>query len=415
MRQTDTNKIISALPEWSRFCKILPADQFAETTGQVLVKQNSDHAPGYHYPDKSINHVFTRTLDSSALIEHITNLAVNQPMRFGQNSQIYDLPADVIKLLIVTWSGRSHRLFSRTTKQNELTVSIGINATHFMLRRLQNLFPSIIENSAYATLLKSLSGDEFQKFAELTTKDNINLNAESHFESAPVFGISGIENTVADVWDNDYASKTIGYGYSLQIWQQGKEKIAQKNTHAYQAVHCDNINESANGYCLFSDLQHESNPTKVQIGELIGIYNDKVEQKRDAIDFGTIRRLKSTDKGVELGIQKLSPHADAVAICLFHKRNFAQPKFQRALLLPALKPLDRPYTLVTNKTFKSGDELLMTKLGFKTKIELTKVVEATAEFNLFSFDVKKILGLEPDQSIAQPEQGDKFDTVWTLI
>jgi len=415
LRQSDTNKIINALNEWSQFCKILPANQFTESTGQVLLKQNSDHAPGYYFSDKTINHVFTRTLDTSALIKHITDLAINHPMRIEQNAQIYDLPAEVIKLLILTWSGRSHRLFSRATKQNELTVSIGVNATHFMVHRLQNLFPSVIETGVYASLLKSQAGGYFQKYAELSTKDNINLNAESHFESAPVFGMSGIENAVADVWDDDYASKTIGYGYNLQIWHQGKENIAPKNVQDYQAMHCDNMNESANGYCLFSDLQHESNPTKVQIGELIGIYNDKVELKHDAIDFGIIRRLKNTAKGVELGIQKLSPHADAVAVCLFHKRNFVQPKFQRALLLPELKPLDRPYALVINKSFKTGDELLMTKLGFNIKIELTKVIETTAEFNLFGFDVKTILGLDADPPLAQSEQGDKFDTVWTLI
>jgi hypothetical protein len=180
-------------------------------------------------------------------------------------------------------------------------------------------------------------------------------------------------------------------------------------------VHCDNINESANGYCLFSDLRHESNPTKVQVGELIGIQNDHDKKKQNAVDLGTIRRLKSSDKGIELGIQKLAPSADAVAICHYHKRNFNMLKYQRALLLPALKNLNQPATLVTNKTFKVGDELLVNKLGFKLKMQLSRIIETTGEFNQFEFDVKKVIGVEPAQAGKDTEKSKEFDTVWTLI
>jgi len=415
LRQTDTHKIVNALSQWSQFCKILPADQFTDTSGHVLLKQNSDHAPGYHFSDSSINHVYTRTLDARALVEHITDLVVNQPIHIEQNTQIYDLPADVIKLLIATWNGKSHRLFSRTAKQNELTVSVGINATHFMVSRLQNLFPSVIEHSAYATLLKSKSMEDFQKYSDLHSKEEIKFDSESHYESAPVFGISSIDSAVADVWDDNYANKSTGYSYNLQIWQESKGKTAAKDSKAFNAVHCDNINESANGYCLYSDLSHESNPTKVRIGEIIGLHNDKTREKTDAIDFGIIRRLKTMDKGVELGIQKLSPQADAVAICPFKMRNYTKPKFQRALLLADLKPKNRTYTLVLNKSFNSGDELLITKLGYMTRIQLTKMTETTAEFSQFEFDVKKILGIDSDHPFGQLEHGDKFDTVWTLI
>jgi len=415
LRQHDTKKIVTALKQWCNDCRVLPADQFSETLGHVLLKQNSDQAPGYYFPDHSINHVYTRTLDSSALVEHITNLVVNESSRVDQNTHIFDLPADVIKLLILTWSGKSHRLFSRTSKENELAVSVGINATHFMINRMQQLFPSIIENSPYAALLKVMSTEEFQKYTDLHTKEEIKFDSESHFEAAPVFGISNFNNAVADIWDDDYSSKTIGRSYNLQIWQQSKDKTVNKDSQVFHAVQFDNINESANGYCLFSDLRHESSPTKVQVGEVIGIRNDKVKKKQDAVDFGIIRRLKSTDKGVELGIQKLSPQADAVAICAYHTRNFQKPKYQRALLLPEIKPMHKPYTLVMNKHFKIGDELLMIKLGFKSRISLTKIIETTAEFNQFEFEVKKILGLEADQPAAQAESGNKFDTVWTLI
>ena len=411
LRQTETKKVTTALKDWSKLCRILPADEFEDKSGHVLIKQNNDYAPGFYFADNTINHVYTRTLDTTALVDHIGDLVVSQPTRIEQNTLIYDLPANVIKLLMVTWSGKSKRLFTRTSKSNELTLSVGINATHFMISNMQKRYSIMTEKGAYAGLVKSLiAAEQMPDFAELQEKDDFKFDSGAHFDASPVFGISNINNASSDVWDEDFGSKSLGYSYNLKIWQQSKGKDPEK---PFQAVHCDNVNESANGYCLFSDIQHESNPTKVQVGELIGIRNDN-NKKEELVDIGIIRRLKSTSKGIELGIQKMAPHADAVAVCLYHKRN-TQTKYQRAILLPTLKPLNQPLTLVVNKTFKIGDELLVNKLGFKIKVALTRIVETTAEFSQFEFNVQKTIGIEAAEDTRETGKANDLESVWTLI
>jgi hypothetical protein len=407
LRQTDTKKVVKALIDWSKHCKIFPADQYEEKTGHVLIKQNSDYAPGYYFVDNTINHVYTRTLDTTALVEHISEEVVSHPSRVEQNTSIYDLPADVIRLLIITWGGKSRRLFSRTTKDNDLTVSVGISATHFMISNMQKLHNSLEEKGTYAELLQSHAADQLSKYTDLLDKEELRFDSGAHFDVAPLFGVSSIDSKSNDVWDEDFSSKEIGYSYNVKLWQQGKIKTASS---PYQTVHWENLNESANGYCLFSNLKEGAHPTKVQIGELIGIRNDKVK-KEEAIDIGIIRRLKSTDKGIELGIQKLSPSADAVAVCMFHQRNI-QGKYQRALLLPAMKPRHLSMTLIASKIYKVGDDVLLNKHGFLTKIHLTRIVETTGEFNQFEFSVQKVIGLETAQTA---EQTKNFDSVWTLI
>ena len=415
LRQIDTKKVAHALEDWSKHCKILSSDEFEEKNGYVLIKQNSDYAPGYHFVDNTINHVYTRTLDASALVNHISDLVVSQPSRIEHNTKIYDLPADVIKLIIVTWSGKARRLFSRTSESSKSTVSVGINATHFMIGNTQNLHPTIIESSPYADLAKSQSNEHYQNYINIQNKEELKFDSEAHFEAAPVFGITGINSASADVWDYDYNNKTLGDNYNLRIWQESKESNAKSSTAAYHATNFDNVNESANGYCLFSNLQDESHPTKVQVGELIGLRNNQAGKKPDSIDLGIIRRLKSTEKGVELGIQKLAPQADVVAVCLYQKRNHVNLKYHRALLLPALKPINQPMTIVLGKVFKSGSELLINKFGFKMYVQLTKLVETTGEFNQFEFETKKVIGLESIPSGLEKEDGKAFDSVWTLI
>jgi hypothetical protein len=407
LRQTDTKKAVKALKDWSKHCKIYPADRYEDKTGQVLIKQNSDYAPGYYFVDNTINHVYTRTLDTTALVEHISNEVVSHPSRVEQNTPIYDLPPDVVRLLILTWGGKSRRLFSRASKDNQLTVSVGISATHFMIANMQKLHTTLEEKGIYAELISSSAADQLSTYTDLLDKEELRFDSGAHFEVAPLFGVSSIDNASSDIWDDDFGSKALGYNYNLQLWQQGKIKAPAT---PYQTVHWDNLNESANGYCLFSDLAESTHPTKVQIGEVIGIRNDKVK-KEEAIDIGIIRRLKSTDKGIELGIQKLAPSADAVAMCLFHQRNI-QGKYQRALLLPAMKPLHPMITLLAGKAFKVGDDILLNKHGFLVKIHLTKMVETTGEFNQFEFSVQKVIGMESAQAT---EQAKNFDSVWTLI
>ena len=404
LRQLDTKKVVKALDDWSKHCKILPADQFEEKVGHVLIKQNSDYAPGYHFVDKTINHVYTRTLDSSELVSHISDLVVSQPSRIDQNTKIYDLPADVLRLIIITWSGKSRRL------------SIGINATHFMINNIQNLHPRLTESSPYADLLKNESAEHYQNYINLQNKEELQFDSEAHFEAAPLFGISNFSSAKADIWDNDYNSKTMSQDYNLRIWQESKE-VAKKPDAAYHSSSFENINESANGYCLFSEFEQDPNPTKVQVGELIGLRNKLTEKNANSVDLGIIRRLKNTDKGVELGIQKLAPQADVVAVCLYQKRKFANLKYQRALLLPALKPIKQPMTLVLSKVFKSGSELLVNKFGYKTQVQLTKIIETTGEFNQFEFTIKNVIGIETvDTKLELEQELDKsFDSVWTLI
>ena len=409
LRQTDTKKVVKALKEWSKHCKILPAEQYEEKTGHVLIKQNSDYAPGYFFVDNTINHVYTRTLDSTSLVDYISDLVVSQPARVEQNTAIYDLPADVIRLLIITWGGKSKRLFSRTSKDNQLTVSVGINATHFMISNMQKLHTILAEKGTYASLIESVAADQVPDFGELLDKDELRFDSGAHFDTAPLFGISGIDKASSDIWDDDFDNKNQGYSYNLKLWQQGKAALTPADK-SFHAVHCDNINESANGYCLFGNLKDEANPTKVQVGELIGIRNDKVKKEK-TIDIGIIKRLKSTDKDIEFGIQKITPYADAVAICLYQQRNI-QGKYQRALLIPPMKPRHQPVTLVASKSFKVGDDVLVNKLGFLMKIHLTKIVETTGEFNQFEFNVQKVIGLESEQ---QAEPAKNFDSVWTLI
>ena len=77
-----------------------------------------------------------------------------------------------------------------------------------------------------------------------------------------------------------------------------------------------------------------------------------------------------------------------------------------------MKPRHQAITLIASKSFKVGDDVIINKLGFQTKIHLTKIIETTGEFNQFEFNVQKVIGMESDQKAAPAKD---FDSVWTLI
>ena len=71
------------------------------------------------------------------------------------------------------------------------------------------------------------------------------------------------------------------------------------------------------------------------------------------------RWIRQDEQGPFMGVELLAPHARPVAIRVVQSKG-GQAEFQRAFLLPELKPLGRPATLITPATpFKDGQKVVI--------------------------------------------------------
>ena len=107
-----------------------------------------------------------------------------------------------------------------------------------------------------------------------------------------------------------------------------------------------------------------------------------------AWSVGVIRWVKSAASStVDIGIQHLAPSAEPAVIKIVSEKKI-ESDFLPALLLPEIKPLKQPQTLLAQRGLaKPGIEIFMDNGYRLCRIAPTRLVEASHSFEQFSFDI----------------------------
>jgi len=401
LRQHVTEAVYNALEVWGENAHIHPYGEILDDNYVFNINMNSDAAPGYFRDDGSVNPIFCRTVDTSELVQTMSN-----SMLSGGNSAT-KIPPDVQKRLIVTWSGKSHRTFPRTSKSNEIAITLGLSATHHYI---DEVIRPLVKNPA-ATCPSATDALQVGNPVSITEDDgDFVLDERAHYTSTPVFGISNLDDHTPDIWDPDFTYRVNNPAHTLEI--SGNETQDKTSLYAHTPLPCKGVNESAGGYCLLGYLVYGKDSQKVQVGELVGI-RDNIASNSTQLGIGIIRRIKNWKNGLELGIQKLAPCADAIALSTIGKDDSAG-KYQRSLVLPLLSGIDQPATLITHAWHQTDDQLIANVHGRRTLIKLTKQLESTGVFSQFEFTVLED-AQEKTKLPNNSKTDDEFDAVWTLI
>jgi hypothetical protein len=403
LRQQVTESVFITLESMAPSCQILPLSEANEEGYGFIINLNSDAAPGYFRDDGTADPTFHRVIDTSEL----TSL-FEQPLPKTENSPV-SIPENVRNLLIQTWSGNSHRAFSRTTKNNETAITLGLSATHHYIDEVVR--PLLNDDTQPCpTATESIQPENYQ--SEIAENDAI-IDESANFTSTPVFGISNLDDHTPDVWDPDVTYRANNPTYSLTTEVPEGDNNLQKKAALYSPLSCKGINESAAGYCLLGNLTYGKDSQKVQVGELVGI-RDNIVPNSTQLSIGVIRRIKNWNNGLELGIQKLAPCADAIATTAVAKENRPE-KYQRSLVLPDLPGIGQQATIITHAWHRIGDQLIANVHGRFTRIKLTTQLESTGVFNQFEFSIIENEKIEPKKKSGFITSEDEFDAVWKLI
>jgi len=140
--------------------------------------------------------------------------------------------------------------------------------------------------------------------------------------------------------------------------------------------------ESAGGLSL---SMHGNVNVHIQVGDLI---ITRAPGQGNPWSVGVIRWMRSpASSSVEIGIQRLAPNADPVVIKTVAEDN-KESDFLPALLLPEIKPLKQPQSLVTHRGVCKPDSLIYMDNGYRLyKIEPAKLIEAGHSFEQFRFEI----------------------------
>jgi hypothetical protein len=424
LRQQVIDAVYSELETWAGDCQIHAYGEIENNDYAFTINLNTDAAPGYFKDEGAANPAFCRTVNTSELAQTLSNSLLSSELSSEPSSEPSSgnhaasngtkIPEDVQKRLLMTWSGKSRRTFSRASKSNEIAITLGLSATHHYIDEI--IRPLLSDPATPCpTATESLHTMEPLRIVDTQTgndeDDDPALDERAHYTSTPVFGISNLDDHTPDVWDPDYTYRvnnpTYAYLHSEELDTGDKASL-----YAIAPLACKGINESAGGYCLLGYLEYGKNSQKVQVGELVGI-RDNIDANSTQLSIGVIRRIKSWKNGLELGLQKLAPCAEAIATASLTDDG-THEKYQRSLVLPELSGINQSATLITHAWHQVDDQLIANVHGHRTLIKLTKQLESTGVFSQFKFEIIDKIK-KPNTQPETTESNDEFDSVWKFI
>lgn len=279
---------------------------------------------------------------SEALVSHLQGLAANPGT----------LPVSLPGHLLEVWRKGRERMFERRACDKPVLVSLGLSAAHYFLAG-QREFRVVVK------------GNQDKKTA-----------------AQPAF-LFGLEEETAgeqpDAWQISYATVS-----SIEEDEEREREEARDNRestahllpHLVQA-----FNVSPGGYGI---RWPGTPPAMLRPGEVIAIS----EERGKGWNVGLLHWVRLTaDYQVEAGLELLSAQAKPCGVCRIRNQR-EDSDYLRGFLIPEMKSLDRPATLVTSgATFSEGVDVKISLAGQTVLAKLTRLVLATASVNQYEFAV----------------------------
>ena len=165
------------------------------------------------------------------------------------------------------------------------------------------------------------------------------------------------------------------------IEQSGSRAMGKPEQSQFVTSRWAATNESAGGLAL-KFISGSTQP--IRIGEIIALRS----QGSQNWNIGVVRRVFSDKpEHLELGVQMLAPTASPITI----KPVIAGPKdtFQAALLLPEIRSLQQPATIVAAPaTYRSKLEYLLYQSSGISSVRAMRLIEQTTSFDQFQFSIE---------------------------
>ena len=382
LRQRDLAGVFKGLREWVEHIELLPAD---DNEGLFLVDFASDHPPIYALLYSEVPGDSCRVINTDELVAHLKQLRIDT----GERAIVFDkdtaVSPNVLEHVITAWGVMSKRNFARAPAQEKLWVSVGLSNTHYYVSGGVS-FESLISAEGAHALSEAATANKFM-------------------------GEEG--NREKDIWDSAFSSDEGGEESidmeDIEFHIREAEKsgnAAAKERHPVFPVRMANV--SPGGYCLewSADI-----PSHIKTGDVIAVR----EVDNNAWSIAVIRWVSQLkDQTTLLGVELLSPRATPFGARVQHKTG-EDGDLMRALLLPEIKLVGQPNTLITPRVgFKERQKVTLIRGGEESYIQLFKKVSSTAAYNQFEFRYIQQL-----DEVAARDKSDvintQFESLWNNI
>lgn len=125
-------------------------------------------------------------------------------------------------------------------------------------------------------------------------------------------------------------------------------------------------------------------PVLLKVGELVGVREPGQEWS-----IGVVRWVRQVPgMGAQMGLEVLAPTAQPCGTRIERSWDEHAQDFMRTLIVPGLKALNRPATLITpNVSFQPGSRITIMRNGKEAKARLVKLFSTAHSFRQFEFQI----------------------------
>lgn len=386
LRQRDLAGVFKGLRDWVVHTRMFPA---GEGEGLFLVDFASDHPPVYGSLYSEEPGPTCRIINTEELVTHLKKLRQDT----GERAVVFDkdtaVSPNVLDHIITAWGVMSKRNFARAPAQDKLWVSVGLSNTHYYVSGGIGFEQMVTEGNPDYLVEEPDKNPFLEKDAPLESELWDGAFRPEREEGEP-------EPEPVDVEELEFHIREAGTSQDSTF----------KERHPVFPVRMANV--SPGGYCLewSSDI-----PSHIKTGDVIAVR----EVDNNSWSIAVIRWVSQLkDETTLLGVELLSPRATPYGASVQHKTG-EDGDLMRALLLPEIKLVGQPNTLITPRVgFKERQKVTLMRSGDESYIQLFNKVSSTAAYNQFEF--RYIQQLE---EVAMRDKGDvintQFESFWNNI
>lgn len=380
--------VVQLIEQLAPLCAITT---YQEQNSGLIVNLEQDEPPVHFDLLKGQSQNSWRILQLEPALEFLQQQLANQP----SESQPNPSSNGVWHHLLRAWGALSKRSFARAPYQAQAQICIGLASSHYYLLEESDEF----DPSTRQSFMHELGADEVsQSFA-------IKPAQLPRSQSSPQRNL--------DPWDLMQRNR-------MQKMQQQQSSSVQKvRSEAgarvqYPLQMGTVVNISPNGYRL---AIHPPYPQQLQIGELIAI-KETHENHRVLWHLGSVCWLRHLGAEIHIGVRLLAPMATPLIyqspVLLKASKNQKLPS-QRALLLPSLKGIGQPSTLLGPSALKEQQEIEVRNSHERFWVRLNRLLHATQSYRQFEF--QRIDGpsqvAEPAPLIAEEPTAKPRKRLWS--
>ncbi|MEH6608410.1 MAG: GTPase [Halioglobus sp.] len=396
LRQSDIAGVYRGLREWSELARI---DDPATGKGLFLIDLNSDQPP--FYSELFANHpgAQCRYVDTEALVANLNKLR-RQDKQGGNKGISFDkdthIPSNLLDHLIGSMGAVSKRNFSRSELGNKLWIGVGLSNVHFHLAG-GVIFENLLHGASYTgSVGEDVISNQFmvpQQSRDLWGQ----ANPEEDYDRSEIPG------------DND---SPLAHEVSVDASTYAVLEHQEADTGPdilYPAHPARSVNASPGGYCLEWEA---ALPRDIKIGDLTCVREDNSKEW-----VVSVIRWISQIQGSQplMGVELLSPRAIPYGAKV-RQKDGSESQPMRALLLPEIKLVGQPHTLITPRSgFKERQKITLLRDGEEFLVQLQRQVAATSTYLQFDFRyIKQLETVKAEQS-GSTLAATSFNSVWDKL